>query len=244
MPKEPVAPDKMADAPTRPARRARTIVNMFVASARNRRAGLIAAMVVAGLAVAAAWGLGLVRFAAAIPDAVADERTPCDAIVVLTGGSERLATGVGLLAEGMARRVFVSGVHPDADTAAILRTAGLVEPDLSARIESGHGARDTAGNARETAAWIRRHGFHSLRLVTASYHMPRSLLEFRSALPEATIVPHPVFPSHVKQSRWWVWPGTAALIVGEYNKFLWAWTRIAFARLVGRRPHLEADAKQ
>lgn len=209
---------------------------MLVATTRHhRRASLLMATIIAGLAVIGCWAAGLVLFASAIPAAVLDDHTPSDAIVVLTGGSERLTTGVNLLAKGLAKRVFVSGVHPDADTEAILRTAGLVEPGLSERIASGHGARDTAGNAAETAGWVHDHGIHSLRLVTASYHMPRSLLEFRSALPETTIIPHPVFPRHVKQSRWWVWPGTAALIIGEYNKYLWAWMRIGFERLTGWR---------
>lgn len=218
---------------------------MLIASTRHRRRlGLFAAVMAAGVVVVVGWCAGLTRFAAAIPDAVFDTDTKSDAIVVLTGGSERLTTGVSLLGEGLAKRVFVSGVHPDADTEAILRTAGLVDPSLAERIESGHGARDTAGNAEETAAWIHGHGFRSLRLVTASYHMPRSLLELRSALPDATIIPHPVFPSHVKQSRWWAWPGTAWLIIGEYNKFLWASTRIGFNRIRGRAPHSQSGPAQ
>lgn len=166
------------------------------------------------------------RFAAAIPTAVGDIETPTDAIVVLTGGSERLATGVSLLDRGLAQRVFVSGVHPGVDTRAMLDAVGEPRPDLLGWIETGHGARDTAGNARETAAWIRGHGYRSLRLVTASYHMPRSMLEFGRTLPEATILAHPVFPSHVMQARWWLWPGTAGLIIGEYHKFLWSWLRL------------------
>ena len=67
---------------------------------------------------------------------------------------------------------------------------------------------------------MRQHGYRSLRLVTGGYHMPRSLLEFSEALPEAEVVPHPVFPDRVKQASWWTRPGTAALIIGEYNKYL------------------------
>ncbi len=196
---------------------------MAETAARFPRLRLLAASgVLTGLTVALAWGWGLVRFAEDIPAAVIDLETPTDAIVVLTGGSERLSTGVALLSRGLARQVFVSGVHPDVDTAAMVHSAGVVADDLIDRIAIGHGARDTAGNARETAAWMQSHDYRSLRLVTASYHMPRSLLEFTQALPDATIIPNPVFPSHVKQARWWAWPGTAALIISEYNKFLWS----------------------
>jgi uncharacterized SAM-binding protein YcdF (DUF218 family) len=62
----------------------------------------------------------------------------------------------------------------------------------------------------------------SLRLVTASYHMPRSLLEFSRALPAIEVVSHPVFPQGLDQSRWWDSGETAGLLVGEYLKYLLA----------------------
>lgn len=200
-------------------------MNRTIVRRRRRRLALPAALL-AALALSLAWASGLMRFAAAIPTTVGDVETRTDAIVVLTGGSERLATGLSLLGRGLGERVFVSGVHPDVDARAMLGAIGEARAELIDRIDAGHGARDTAGNARETAAWFRGHGYRSLRLVTASYHMPRSLLEFGRALPEATIVPHPVFPSHVMQRRWWLWPGTAGLIIGEYHKFLWSWLRL------------------
>lgn len=192
---------------------------------RSRYRRLLPAIGFAALVVAFAWASGLIRFAGAIPSTVVDTETRTDAIVVLTGGSERLATGVSLLARGLAQRVFVSGVHPDVDAGEMLKAVGEGRAELIGRIDAGHGARDTAGNASETAAWLQDHGYRSLRLVTASYHMPRSLLEFSRALPDATIVPHPVFPGHVMR-RWWLWPGSAALIIGEYHKFLWSWLRL------------------
>jgi uncharacterized SAM-binding protein YcdF (DUF218 family) len=205
---------------------------------RRRRPGRvrIAALIIAGLLAGggASWGAGLVRFAREIPQAVIDPVSHTDAIVVLTGGSERLATGLQLLDENKAERVFISGVYPTVDVVHLVKLAGRSGGDLQSRIDAGHGAVDTEGNAAETAAWMRGHGYRSLRLVTGSYHMPRSLLEFRTALPEAEIVPHPVFPPRVKQTTWWLQPGTAALIIGEYNKYLlaslghWA-SRLLFA---------------
>jgi len=41
-----------------------------------------------------------------------------------------------------------------------------------------------------------------------------------------------VFSRKFKQERWWAWPGTFSLIVGEYNKFLLAWTRLSASRLL------------
>ena len=93
---------------------------------------------------------------------------------------------------------------------------------LADRIVLGYAAGDTEGNAAETAEWMTAEGFTSLRLVTAAYHMPRSLLEFQRALPGATIVAHPVFPPGVKQEGWWNDAGSTGVLVGEYLKYLLA----------------------
>ena len=190
---------------------------------RRRRSPRLAWMVVVMVgAVVAAWAAGLVGFADSLPTEVTDGDTRTDAIVVLTGGSGRLGTGLELLSEGRAEKVFVSGVYRGVDVRRLLELSQRAPEELACCVEPGHGAVNTAGNAAETAAWMGRQGFHSLRIVTASYHMPRSLLEFRHVLRDQTLIPHPVFPEHVKQDRWWAFPGTAALIVGEYNKYLLA----------------------
>jgi uncharacterized SAM-binding protein YcdF (DUF218 family) len=181
------------------------------------RRGVLALGVAAGL-----WIAGLFWFVAKVPHAgpVASGRT--DAIVVLTGGSERLDTGLRLLAEGAAGKVFVSGVARGVDMATLLRVARRRPEELACCVAIGYQADNTAGNARETAAWMRKQGYTTLRLVTAGYHMPRSLLEFRRAMTKMVIVPHPVFPPQFKRSQWWLWPGTASLLISEYSKYLLA----------------------
>jgi uncharacterized SAM-binding protein YcdF (DUF218 family) len=186
----------------------------------------------AGLLLAAAlWGGGLVWFAGAIPTTVADADTPTDAVVVLTGGRQRLESGLRLITDGKARKLFVSGVNPSVDLHELLRVFSPHVPEwVACCVVLGYEADNTAGNAHETAAWMRREGYGSLRLVTAAYHMRRSLLELRRALPGVTIIPHPVFPEKVMQARWWAWPGTLSLIIGEYHKYLGAvfrpWLRL------------------
>jgi uncharacterized SAM-binding protein YcdF (DUF218 family) len=163
-----------------------------------------------------AWLAGLFWFAATIPSTVADTTTHTDAIVVLTGGSERIDTGLKLLSDGLADRLYVSGVGGQVrgDT---LSTA-LKDTALGPRIMLGNAA-NTPGNAVETATWAETQKIRSIRLVTAGYHMRRSLLELTAAMPNVMIVPHPVFPAHVK-TDWWRWPGTTNLIAREYTKFL------------------------
>lgn len=172
------------------------------------------------VAIVFVWLAGFIWFAAGVPNQLDDPTTPTDAIVVLTGGSERLDTGLTLLRQKMGKKLFVSGVYRGIDVTELLRLSRQKPDELECCIVLGHAADNTVGNATETAAWMRAEGFESLRLVTANYHMQRSLAEFRHAMPGMLIIPHPVFPDTVKLNQWWRWPGTAHLIASEYNKYL------------------------
>lgn len=189
-------------------------------------------LAVVAVAGAVLWTWGLFRFVDAIPTTVADATTPTDGIVVLTGGTQRLGEGLDLLSRELAKKLFVSGVYQGVDVRALLQAVKRRPGGLEDRIAIGN-ATNTTGNALETTAWMAEQKYGSLRLVTGAYHMPRSLLEFRHAMPAVTLVPHPVFPGHVKQDRWWAWPGTANLLVGEYIKYLFAWSRLKIAGLLG-----------
>jgi uncharacterized SAM-binding protein YcdF (DUF218 family) len=179
----------------------------------------------AAIALVALFAGGLVWFAHLIPDAVADPDSVTDAIVVLTGGSLRLDSGLRLLAAGKAQKLFVTGVHPGVEVRDLLRTSGAEPERIACCIALGHAAGTTLGNAWETAAFVRANDIHSLRLVTASYHMPRSLLEFARAMPGIVIVPNPVFPEIVRSGGWWRRPASLVLITGEYVKYMVALVR-------------------
>jgi len=196
---------------------------------------LRAAAIAAPLLVAL-WFAGLVRFARDIPSPGPEPDRATDAVVVLTGGTDRLDAGLRLLAEGRARKLFVSGVYRGVDVTALLRLSRRNPRDLECCVVLGYAADSTVGNARETASWMAKEGFHSLRLVTASYHMPRSLLEFHRAMPEVEIVAHPVFPERFKQEQWWRWPGTLSLLITEYDKYLIARARFPFESPNGEAP--------
>ena len=184
---------------------------------------------VAGAALFLLWIAGLIWFAT--PPSAEDRSAPTDAIVVLTGGRLRLQSGIELLREGKGRKLFVSGVNRQVDLDELLRISGNAPDWAACCTVLGHDAEDTLGNARETAQWVRQQGLRSLRLVTAWYHMPRSLLEFDRVMPEIEIIPHPVFPDQVRQEHWWVSRGTAALLVSEYGKYLGAVLRPVLERL-------------
>src|SRR5262245_38943300 len=71
-------------------------------------------------ALLAAYAGGLVWFAGSIADSVEDTATTTDAIVVLTGGSQRVQAGLQLLTAGKAKKLFVSGVYHGTDVTALL----------------------------------------------------------------------------------------------------------------------------
>jgi uncharacterized SAM-binding protein YcdF (DUF218 family) len=200
----------------------------------NRAA--LATVVMLG-ALVGAWGGGLLMFATSLDTVVEDRDTVTDAIVVLTGGSDRLSSGLALLEAGKARKLFISGVHKGVDLPELLRQARPQQAEPPCCIVLGHAADDTAGNAAETAAWMGAERFTSLRLVTAAYHMRRSILEFRRAMPKTVIVAHPVFPDAFKREQWWRWPGTAHLLATEYTKYLGAQARrLFFPKSPERKP--------
>ena len=206
---------------------------------RRRGEGLrrrFARLAGAALLLLLIWLGGLIYFTTLIPDSVADPTTATDGIVVLTGGSERLREGFRLLADGKAKQLLISGVYHEANLTDLLREApaGLSQQLKDCCITIGYRAGNTLGNATETAEWAAANNLHSLRLVTADYHMPRSLLEFSHALPGALIIAHPVFPEDVKSKEWWLWSGAAGQVVSEYHKYVAARVRGWIDRLAGR----------
>lgn len=187
---------------------------------KRRRSRRISMMIIAVIVLSiAVWTGGFYKFAqGTIPNHVEDTQTRTDAIVVLTGGSGRLDVGLELLINNYAKQMFISGVYQGIDVNQLLQMFRDNPGSLASRVQVGN-AIDTHENAWETARWVTQEGISSIRLVTAAYHMPRSLLEFRYRMPTVDLIPHPVFPEHVKDN-WWVWPGTAWLVIKEYNKYL------------------------
>lgn len=159
---------------------------------------------------------GFVLFMAMLPEPVAETKVAhADGIVALTGEDARLAPAVTLLEEGVAPRLLISGVFPGTTKSDLKDlTHGGARFDCCADL--GFAARDTGGNAREAAHWVRNHRFRSLIVVTASYHMPRSLVEFEAAMPNVKLIAFPVETDPVKPTflkRWY-------RLQGEYAKFL------------------------
>lgn len=167
-----------------------------------------------------------------------------DAVVVLTGGEDRISTGLQLLKEGRGRRMLVTGVNRKTVTPAELRKRYADTEELQrCCVDLGREAVDTISNADETREWAEAHGFSSLIIVTSSYHMPRSLTEFARAMPWVRLVPHGVASRHYQLHRWWLHYPTMRLLTAEYVKFLVARARLGLSRLVAAAGGMKHPAR-
>ena len=142
---------------------------------------------------------------------------PVDAIVVLTGGPDRVDVALHLLAGGAANRLLVSGAGDRTDLAVLAHRAGIDPAPMEQQITLGHAAHSTRGNALETAAWSREQGIGSLLVVTAWFHMPRALIELHRALPEVAVHPYPVGRLSAADLGH---SATAWRVIAEYHKYL------------------------
>ncbi|NOU02941.1 MAG: YdcF family protein [Novosphingobium sp.] len=155
-----------------------------------------------------AWALGFVVFAVALPQPAG--KGSADGVVVLTGGKGRVDRGLEVLHRGWARRLLVSGVGREVKPHEFAVEYKVGTPLMACCITLGYEAIDTHSNARETAEWVRREKIWSLRLVTSDWHMRRSAMELRRALPAGVAVVEDAVPTH---------PSLSTLFL-EYHKLL------------------------
>jgi uncharacterized SAM-binding protein YcdF (DUF218 family) len=173
----------------------------------RRLVWLIAAVTIAML-------VGFAAFVKAVPEPAGKAREPADGIVALTGEGGRLIPAMDLLQNGFGKRLLITGVNPQTSKVQ-LRTVLHGGALFDCCVDLGFAALDTRGNAEEAATWARSHGYESLIIVTADYHMPRSLVEFGSEMPEVKLIPYPVrdLPKMPTMQ-------TARRLGGEYLKYV------------------------
>jgi uncharacterized SAM-binding protein YcdF (DUF218 family) len=168
--------------------------------------------------VFAAWIIGYGLFILAVLNAVPQsphEKT--EAIVALTGGELRIENALQLYANGLAPELFITGVYQGVKIEDIKNKWQNNQPLPECCITLGHKATTTYQNAQETLDWLKTRDIHSIRLVTANYHMNRALIEFQKRLPANTkILIHPITQPDAVPSKLWFW----LITMSEYNKNL------------------------
>lgn len=200
-------------------------------------------LVYAGAAVTSLLLAGFLVFAASAvrpPDA---SRVVADGIVVLTGAERRIEAGLKLLREGSGRRLLISGMNARTSPGEALRHAGVEAAPAPCCIDFGYAAQDTVGNALETRAWVERHGFSRLVVVTSTYHMLRSLNELALELPGVELVAYPVMPRVLGEGAWWLRLSAARVLVAEYFKLLPSYARYTARQFLGRVASADTPAR-
>lgn len=187
------------------------------------------------------WLMGFSMFAQHISktaEPLSNKKT--DAIIVLTGGPNRIHTGLDMVSNGLAEKLFISGVNNKLSLPNLIRiwnntpartsvtgaptTHSQTYEDLECCIYLGREAKNTYENADESHRWVKEQDIQSITLVTAHYHMPRARLEFKARMPLLPINYHPVFPIKTKPYTINFW--TIAFI--EYHKTIFTWLRTRF----------------
>jgi len=172
----------------------------------TRAAALLVALALLGL------GAGFWWFVTAASQPAPQIRQ-ADGIVVLTGGPERVETGLRLLTAGRAPRLLISGLGGGAELAELARRTGLDPAPLSDRVTLGRTATSTRTNAVETAQWAERHHIRTLLVVTAAFHMPRAIVELHRRMPGVVLLAAPVPAGATK-------PPSLRALAEEYIKWL------------------------
>jgi uncharacterized SAM-binding protein YcdF (DUF218 family) len=152
--------------------------------------------------------LGYALFTVLLPRPAGWEQT--DAIVVLTGGAKRFERGLGLLQQGKAKRMLVSGVARTVRPVELAAEYKTDEKIFACCIDLGRESVDTRSNAEEVSRWLAKNRFRSIRLITTDWHMPRARFELSRRLPADVEVLSDAIESN---------PAFRQLFT-EYNKYL------------------------
>jgi len=166
---------------------------------------------------------GFQHFVLTLPKPASGKLQFTDGIVVMTGGQQRLSDGIRLLSDGLADKLLISGVGQGVSRAILAKELRLDDAQTDALfccVELDHIAQDTRGNAAVAKQWAQTHGMTSLRLVTANYHMPRTLLIFQREMPEITLYQWPTSPEDLDLDKWWQNAASLRLLAREYAKYL------------------------
>ena len=132
--------------------------------------------------VALLYLLGFVFFSLTLGKPAPADAPRTDAVVVLTGGSNRIEHGAEVLRDGKAKRMLVAGTDPSVTKADLARRLKGNRGLIKCCIDLGSESVDTRSNAEEAARWLKKHNFQSLRLITSDWHMRRARYEFRKVL--------------------------------------------------------------
>ncbi len=161
-----------------------------------------------------------------------------DGIVVWTGkGGGRLETGADLLRRNKGERLLISGVNEKTSLDAIKDLVTLPNAKAECCIDLDYKAKDTIGNARETASWAKALGYEHIILVTSSYHMPRAEIEIGAAAGRIKITAYPAV--NPDGTKWYNDGARFKRLFQEYGKLILSYLRSPASKETTGAPLLE-----
>lgn len=184
------------------------------------------------LFAAAIWAGGFLAFA----NRVAAPPSPpgvADGITVLTGSSGRIQAGLALLKQRPQARMLITGVGDGTAASELAAAFPADKRFFDCCIELDRHAKDTVGNAEQTALWVRRNGLDSVVVVTSAPHMPRSLVEMRRQMKNTRLEALATSAGDDAPGRWWWhWPSLQRFGT-EYHKYLYSLLRARLLDNIG-----------
>lgn len=163
---------------------------------------------------------GFLSFAATVSGMDTPETLPAaDGIVVWTGaGGGRLSAATALLDDGKGERLLISGVNEKNSRSDIEALLDLSDDLEACCLDLDYAAKNTIGNARETALWAQALGYEHIILVTSAYHMPRATVEIGNAAGRVQITRYPV--TSIENGAWWKDKKQFSRYANEYGKLI------------------------
>ncbi|WP_438728450.1 YdcF family protein [Parasphingorhabdus sp. DH2-15] len=162
------------------------------------------------------WILGFAWFSIMLPQPLdtalqsSDDIRKTDAIVVLTGEGGRIEHGLEILQQDGAQTMLITGVDRQVKRDELAAQYPDQAEAFACCIDLGFAAVDTRTNALETARWVAKGEFETVRLITSNWHMRRAAFEMERALPQGVVTYRDAVVVNVSLK---------ALFL-EYNKYL------------------------
>ncbi|EJF74709.1 YdcF family protein [Bartonella alsatica] len=149
-----------------------------------------------------------------------------DAIIVLTGGENRIETGLQLLQKGLGSRLLISGVNTTTKLKSFMHSIHITPQLFTCCVDIGHKAINTRGNAEESATWIKKHHYKTVYIVTHDYHVWRSLRELKYLMPHTNFIAYPIKKNKIESMIQQI--NQTRILVFQYIKTIEVYIRTAF----------------
>lgn len=154
-----------------------------------------------------------------------DGCSAADVIITVSGGDTEARTqeAIDLYKNGWAPRLIFSGAAMDKSgpsNAAVMREQAIAQGIPEDKITIEEQSETTKENAENTNDILADKNIHTAIVVTSSYHMKRTILEFRERAPDVNFRAHPATADTQWSVWWWTTPYGWFLAISELTKIL------------------------